>query len=191
MKLLPKKGYSDKELISAMAEGEQWALKHMYLVNLPMVKPWLRKKYLLSEADVEDIYQESVIITYENILHGKLNELGSSLSTYIFAVAKNLVRQKLRQEVKFTTEEATIAFELYAPSAENLTEATQQAVKNALMKMEEPCKSILTLFYYADKSIEEIAHALDYKDKTSVKTQKSRCLNYLRNALSIKGKPDA
>ena len=42
------------------------------------------RKYELSEEDVLEIYQDSVVKLYENVMSRKLNKLTSSLKTYLF-----------------------------------------------------------------------------------------------------------
>jgi RNA polymerase sigma factor (sigma-70 family) len=188
LKVLSIHSKGDKELIAAMQLGESWALKKLFTDNYDGFMIWAKRTFQLGIDEVQDIYQDSVIITYENIQKGKLNNLSSSISTYLFAVGKNLVREHIRREVKFSNEEESIIRELYSHPYDTptLPEPLLDATKRELEKMEEPCKSILTLFYYFDKSIEEIATTLNYKDKTTVKTQKSRCLKYLRENISYK-----
>ena len=188
MKILSLQGQNDKELVTAVQQGESWALKKLFTDNHDHFMRWAKRSFQLDTEELQDIYQESVIITYENILKGKLNSITSSLSTYLFAVAKNLVREHIRREVKLSHEESNIIREFYSQPAVNntpLSEALLESTKQVLLKLEEPCKSILTAFYYFNQSIEEIAQSLGYKDKTSVKTQKSRCLKYMRDKINF------
>lgn len=184
MKVLPLQDRNDTELIVAMQRGEAWALKELFTSNYEGFLRWAKKSSSLTEDSIQDIYQDSLIITYENSQKGKLNALTCSLSTYLFAVAKNLIREQHRKSVKISMEEETILKEFYQYNQQDdIPEELLEATKQVLLTMEEPCKSILTMFYYLNNTIEDIANKLGYKDKSGVKTQKSRCLKYLRDAI--------
>jgi RNA polymerase sigma factor (sigma-70 family) len=185
LKVLSIHGRSDFELIAAMQRSEPWALKELFTSNYDGFFRWAKKNFSIAEDTIQDVYQDCVIITYENIQQGKLNSLSCSLTTYLFAVAKNLVREQYRKSVKISMEEELILKEYYHSNQhDTIPEELLQAAQHELLKMEEPCKSILTMFYYLNASIEDIADKLGYKDKTGVKTQKSRCLKYLRDTIA-------
>ena len=53
-------------------------------------------------------------------------------------------------------------------------------VRQAVDSMTEPCNSILTLYYWDDKNMQEIAEVQGYANADSAKSQKSKCMNKLR-----------
>ena len=56
-------------------------------------------------------------------------------------------------------------------------------VVEALNKLKEPCRTIVTLDYYHNMDNASIAAKLNYESKEVVKVQKSRCMNYLRKLI--------
>ena len=46
--------------------------------------------------------------------------------------------------------------------------------------MTEPCNSILTLYYWDEKSMKEIADLKEYSSADSAKSQKNKCMNKLK-----------
>ena len=50
---------------------------------------FLRKRYSISDEDIEDIYQESLSALYLNIENGKLQELTCPFSSYFLQICNN------------------------------------------------------------------------------------------------------
>ncbi len=53
-------------------------------------------------------------------------------------------------------------------------------MENALIKIGEPCKSILEAYYIQKKSMPEIAEIFGYTNADNAKTQKYKCLMRLK-----------
>ena len=64
----------------------------------------------------------------------------------------------------------------------------KRIMAETLSKLDEPCHSILKLFYFDSYSMEAIATALNYKNADVVKSQKLRCINELRERINMKYK---
>jgi DNA-directed RNA polymerase specialized sigma24 family protein len=62
-----------------------------------------------------------------------------------------------------------------APTEQMISHARQ-----ALARMEEPCRRLIEMFYYGKKSMEEITRELNYKNAETAKNQKCRCMKRLR-----------
>lgn len=145
---------------------------------------WAKKNFSLSEEDRMDIFQDAIIIFYENSLDGKTERLKSSKKTYLFGIAKNLIYSRYREQQRMLIEDDfTLYDRLATEEGMEQIEAEIQRVEETLSGMEEPCKSILTLFYYYNADLDSIKEQLNYSDKTVLKTQKSRCLKYLKDKL--------
>jgi RNA polymerase sigma-70 factor (ECF subfamily) len=139
------------------------------------------RQYLTVEDDISDVYQDSVIILYEKVTSGQLTQLTCSIKTYLFSIGKHLMinRYKSIQRTKFDGfEEIDLegTVDVYPP------ELTPQAekLKKIVLKLEEGCQKILTLFYYRNFDLESIAIELGYKNANVVKSHKARCMKHLR-----------
>ncbi len=142
--------------------------------------------YRLEQTLVLDIYQDAVVALCENAKKGLLDNLKCSIKTYLFSIGKFMIYKRLRTEtsIEFTDElmqGVEIAYETYDEDAE---QAKVHKLRSALQSMGEPCNTILSLFYFEEKKLDEIMGILDYKNKDVLKSQKSRCLNKLKALLS-------
>lgn len=172
----------DQELLKKLKSGDKGALKQFYLEQKPICLAYLAKNFNMDSEQLNDIYQDSVLAFYQNILQQKLTELNSSLSTYLFAIAKNLSLKNLNNNLKIVSNDQieieNISDDLYDNNDEKLNSAI-----NAYTAMDEPCKSILEMYYFGKLSMEEIASKLGYNNANVAKTQKARCIKLLRNKL--------
>src|SRR5690606_5173129 len=58
------------------------------------------QRYHLTHNDSIDVYQDAIIALIENAKKGKIDDLKSSLSTYLFAIGKFMIFQKFKKEGK-------------------------------------------------------------------------------------------
>jgi RNA polymerase sigma factor (sigma-70 family) len=139
----------------------------------------------LSEDDLSDIYQDTIIAFYENILSGKLTELTSSLKTYVFSIGKYSIYNKLKKANKTITLDRQHLENLDLEAIDFQFEHTEKSslVKEAMLKLGERCRKILVLFYYHSYSIEALKHELEYKNENVVRSHKSRCLKNLKDLI--------
>ena len=86
---------NDTDLLQKLKNGDTGALDRFYIAHRMEFVKWADKTYGLGSSEAIDIYQDSFIILYENIMNGKLINLESSLKTYMFAVGKNLNRKTM------------------------------------------------------------------------------------------------
>ena len=152
--------------------------KHQFLT-------WAMRKYKLDSDDGSDIFQDAVIAFYENIKSGKIEQLNYTVKTYLFAIAKNLLLNKLKYNQRFTDQSDEFDHVINENDLEReiIVDEKRQLVMGQLKRMGEPCHSILKLFYYDAFSMEAIANRLNYKNQDVVKSQKLRCIKELRKIL--------
>lgn len=175
----------DQEIIHALQQGDEGPFKAFYSREYEKLISWCKKNWSMSHLEAKDLYQDSQMYLYENIVSGSLTQLNSELSTYLYAIAKNQVRNKLRKQVTISSNEERLTEHLeFLQGLEDLSEEKRvlvQKIVKALENMKEPCKSILHLFYYAGLSMQTIADRLGYKNDSVVKNQKKRCIVQLRS----------
>lgn len=170
-------------LIQALKQGDKHQLQQFYEENRD---PFLRfaQKYSLSREDVLDIYQDAIIAFIENVEKGKINELKSSVTTYLFAIGKLMIFQKIKKGTKtdFYADFESLGM-VWEEFDEDDTQLDEQNLAKALTKLGEQCKAILELFYYRGMKLETITTTLGYESKDVVKSQKSRCLSQLKKLM--------
>jgi RNA polymerase sigma-70 factor (ECF subfamily) len=174
----------DQSVIEKIKNGDEEKLSAIYRAYRNDFIYWAVRNYGCTEEAAKDVFQVSIVIFYENIMSGKLVSLHSSVKTYLFAIGKNKlmegqVAQRKQQHIQdnFKYE----AFEGSDDSSElENKEEIYHNLEAALQELGEPCKTVLNLFYYQNKGIDEIAAALHYKGNDSAKTQKYKCLMRLK-----------
>lgn len=167
---------------------------------------FLRKKFSVSDDDLEDVYQESLSAFYLNIENGKLPDLSESYFTYFLKICTNQTLKLIRKNSKTLPlfDERSISNpnvirddkidELYGVCFD--TEEADQQIRIAklansiLNSMNETCREIFDGYFWRNYSTSTLADWLGYKNADSVKAQKYKCLKkyqdkfmYLKNKI--------
>lgn len=147
------------------------------------------KKYQATEEDILDVYQDAIIAFFENVSSGKIEQLSSSIKTYLFSIGKYKLIDKLKQKNK----ESNISHldQIKEPLEDSFEEQIvlthrQVQLREAINELGGQCKDLLILFYYRQYSIEAIKIEMDYKNENTVKANKSRCMKSLRAIIQQK-----
>lgn len=139
------------------------------------------------EEDISDLYHETIISFYENIQNGKLNNLTSTLKTYLFAIGKFKMykamesnKARISNDLIIHADEEVRTFEV------DIDIEKQQVLKSAFTELGIKCKKVLELYYYEGLTLDEIQDYLGYSSKDVLKSQKSRCLRQLKEFVAKK-----
>src|SRR6056297_2665809 len=84
------------QLLKELKQGDTGLLDEVYLENRDAFLNCIAKNFNLKEEDAADIYQDTLIVFYENVRKGKLKQLSVNLQTYLFSVGKNLALKRHR-----------------------------------------------------------------------------------------------
>ncbi|MBQ9636831.1 MAG: sigma-70 family RNA polymerase sigma factor [Prevotella sp.] len=160
------------------------------------VLSYLRKKFSVTDDDLDDIFQEASMALFLNVREGKLTTLSSSLGTYFMKVCINQTLKflgKRKKSVPLFNENAIVnpnavrndkIDELYGFCLD--TEETdrklrmEKLVNNIIASMTDTCKNILHGYYWNDYSTSTIADIFNFTDANSVKAQKYKCAKKFR-----------
>ena len=173
----------ESRLIEQIQSGDQKALVKIY-AEYKIEFLAYSSRFSISDEDAVDIYQDSMIVLYENILSGKLSSLTSSVKTYLFAIGKYKIYNTLKVKVTPVDFED---YEFLIAEDDNeeflLREKNIEQLQKAYHQLGKTCKEVIKLFYYENLTIEEIKDRLAYTSKDVVKTQKSRCIKQIKDIL--------
>ncbi len=140
-------------------------------------------KYSLSVEDRIDIYQEAIIVLYEAIQAGKINDQDKP-KAYLFGICRNMIRNHIKATIKDREEVSRMASQdqetFYFDNHDTTLSPAQVKLHQSLKQLSENCRKILTLFYYRQYSIEAIMHSMNYANENVTKSHKSRCLKTLK-----------
>lgn len=172
-------------MLKAIREGNEAVVDQLYSENRERFLSWAGRHYPLEEAALLDIYQDAVIILYQNVVEEKITELRSTLSTYLFGIAKNLILKAMRQQKRTPLQLDQLPEVAVAPKylADNEPSDLQQQIRSALNQLGKACRQILEFYYYYDFNLEVIAERLNYKNANTVKAQKHRCMKQMEERL--------
>jgi RNA polymerase sigma factor (sigma-70 family) len=171
----------EDQIIDAVKNESKEAIKSLYIENRAGFIRFVVQKYAVPNDVVEDMYQDAIIALIENIRKGKLDDLKSSISTYLFSIGKFMAFKYYKKPqmsvVDFSDFEGLLEGDTEDKEKE---EELIQLIQSKLEQMGEACKKILILFYYEGKKIDDIMQLGTYANKDVVKSQKSRCLSHLK-----------
>ena len=156
---------SDKELVRRIRAGDQESEKELFkrfnakIINLVSLN--LGK----SSQHWEDVVAETQFAVLVSLREGKYDpEKGVSLSSYIYGIAMN----KIRDFYKFAKKETMVSSETHVETLKiNIRENTEleqeelrQLLREAMNQLKRKYKEVLYLRYYEELSIGEISERL-------------------------------
>ena len=161
------------------------------------VLAYLRKKFSLSDDDLDDIYQESSMALFLNIQEGKLTNLTSTLSTYFLRICINQALKFVSKQQKLVPllDDSNITNkdefrsdkidELYRlctedEDAEKVAQS-ERIVQSIIEIMPDTCKNIFKGYYWDNFTTSTIADMFGFANANSVKAQKYKCIQKFRN----------
>lgn len=173
--------------ISEMKKGNSKLIADLYRRYKSDFVMWLQYQTSCDKDFAVDVFQDSIVALYENIKKEKITVIEQSVKDYLFGIGKKMYYLHLRnnqiQHLKTVSLEDN---KLNLSDMEIKSVPNQKDEKNnmltLLLKMKDPCKSILYLYYYKEMKIKEVATRLKYKSENVVRVQKARCMSALRKA---------
>lgn len=180
---MDKTSMSDAELLRLVQSGDPSGLSFVYEKYRREYVNWIRRFSRCDPDDACEYYQGTIVIFYENVCNGKLTELQSSLKTYLFGIGKNLVMHEYRKTRRGERVKAEFLVQTHLADStqELLAEDNDLAlVHRCFERIGDPCHKLLQLFYFNQKSMEEISAELGYKNPETAKNQKYKCMERLR-----------
>lgn len=165
-------------IIENLKSGKSNAIALLY-EYFPLVKNYIIKNSGTS-SDAKDVFQESLIILYKKLYKNNF-QINSKIETFVFGICKNLWFEELRKRNKNKLFELKPNIEFAEDFKNHIEEENKyHRVDLILNELGGKCLQILQLFYYKNKTMQEIAKILNYKNVNTVKTQKFKCLERAR-----------
>lgn len=174
-------------IIELIKQGDDATLEKIYSENREAFINF-SKNYNIERYDAIDIYQDAIIALQQNAINGKINNLNSSVSTYLFAIGKYKIFHSHRKnsKIEFNNDIQLVekSFDLDVNFLDDELTNQQSILKKHFAKLGERCKDVLRLFYFQGYTLDEITEILDYSDKKVLKSQKSRCIKQLKDLVN-------
>jgi len=172
----------ERHIIELIKSGDTTVLSRIYEDHREEFFLWLTKYFNCTSDEAKDVYQNAILVFYENIISGKLNEMTSTVKTYLFAVGKYKMMEHKKQSYKFAGDEKIPNLTKEEASLEELNQKEEDLlmVEKCLHLLGDPCRRILELYYYQRMSMAEITSNLDYKNVDTTKNLKYKCIKRLK-----------
>ncbi|MBR3287261.1 MAG: sigma-70 family RNA polymerase sigma factor [Bacteroidales bacterium] len=190
---------TDKEYIKKFIVNDQTAMAVFYDRAYPKFISYFRNKYNKTEDYSMDLFHDSYMAMYDNILCHKLTpeNLASSLYQYLLGIAIRKMQAGDRKIHEFdkiplyqtgsedemilnTKVQKRMIEEAREEESEKKLNELKDFVEQAVSVLPSPCNEILRYFYWDRMSGNEIASVMNYSNADSVKTQKNKCMKKIK-----------
>jgi len=175
------KKYTDQEIIQGLKSGESYVVKYLAKDYLPVIRYYISKNNG-NEEDAKDIFQDALYIIIEKI-HNNEFVLQGTLTTYLFAICKNLWLIALdRQKAAKNYELRRLADHMDSDFTEAGDRVFYENIfRECFEEMDQVSQKILKM-YWMEISPSEIADKLGYS-YGYVRKKKSECMKELKERI--------
>lgn len=172
----------NNQKLEGLLKGDRVVIQELYDTAFSSVRNYVLKNSG-QLTDAEDVFQEALVILFRKG-NQKGFELSCELSTYIYAVGRNIWLDRLRRTGKYTT--MTID-EGYKDEASDAIEVIHESEKKYLFqkhfsKLADECQKLLKLFFEG-KSMKAIMTVMGYRDEVHARKRKFICKEHLVDAI--------
>lgn len=178
-----KKKDQIEDQIKAIKNDNEIVLQNCYSTVYPKVE-----QYIVSNNgsvdEAKDIFQEAFLAMWVNVKNDTYVKSRGTIEVYLYQIAKYRWIDQLRSlsyknKVSYTTfREGYDVNDIEKTQIESHSKLYM--VMQNLNLLSKECETLLELFYFENRSIEEIAQKLNLKP-ASTKNKKYRCMQKLRS----------
>ncbi len=178
--------YTDKDLISDIQSGgraEDRAITFLLKKHSDKIVRFVTMRQG-SVEDAEDVLQEGITSLVLNVRKGSFQG-ASSVSTYLFAICKNIWHKKFKKlervdsmENKMLPGDETMP----GPDVEVISDERRDLIMSLFDHLKSKCKEVLYLWALS-YSMKEIAREMEYKSDQAAMNKKNLCLKELHSRI--------
>ena len=170
----------DKERKLEKFAKEQWQKTRAFLLN----------RYSLTEDECADVFQDSLVILWKNIIENKVETEGlcMSSSTYFMTICRNKTMELLRKKSKYVTTKEHFDYQseqvdkilALEDDSEKAQKEKEALVREIVKDLPSPCNELLWGYYGDGHSMKMLAEMFNYASENAVKVTKHRCCEKFR-----------
>jgi len=139
----------------------------------------LARKSNISEEDSKDLFQDSVIVLYENLQKPDF-KLSSKVSTYLYSVFQNKMYAFAR---KAKPTDPIQDEKIMHYDSEPESRWSEEKILQALGELGNNCSELISAYYYHRERLKTLAKELGYSSENTAKQAKYKCMQKLKNKL--------
>lgn len=174
--------WSEDELLQGIRNGNEQAVKNIYKSYFPMIENFVRLNGG-SVQEARDLFQDGFMVLFRNVKNPAFS-LECKIKTYLYSVCKRIWLTELKRKSKApnVTDGIDEFINIDESDIEELSEHENslRQLEASLIKIGEPCSTLLSDYYLKDMSMQQIAIKMGYTNSDNAKTQKYKCLLRLR-----------
>ena len=181
---------TDPQLIFGIMQNDERAWRHICREMKPGFVSILGQTFSvdrISNEDIEDIFQESLIVLMQKVKSGKVAcSHEGALFSYLVQVGKLTACNQLRKKRELNWDDAvTFSLQLHNIEDDEIAAYEKQQAQNELLdkifgRIPSECSTLLKHFYWNHKPMDEIASILGMRNADSVKSKKNKCMNRIK-----------
>lgn len=172
--------YTDEDFLNGIRASDHLTERTFYDQNYVMVRGLIKKMDSSKSIDIDDLYQDVMVIVFRRIKNKELTHLTAKLSTYVYKTAHNLILYTLRQSNRMPSslsEDHDIAEE----ETSNINiDALELMALEMVRKLSYPCNEIIVDWYIHKLGYDEIALKHKYLNANTAKKKKGDCMTKAR-----------
>lgn len=171
--------------VEQIRKKDRNTIELIYKQTYPMVERYILKNSG-THTDAQDIFQDAFYLLLKKAENTDFT-LTSKTSTFLVGISRNLWLKKLtRKGVNFDELriEQTLEDDIDSTDIEHISRI--KLMHNCLLKIGEPCRTILEQFYFLQTSMKDIAKMLHYANANTAKNQKYKCFMRLRKMMIVR-----
>ncbi len=172
--------FTDQDFLNGIRGEDHLIEKAFYDQNYDMIRGLIKKKDSSKNIDVDDLYQEVMVIVFMRIKNNELTQLTAKLSTYVYKTAHNLLLYRLRSNNRMKTS----SLENYDFAEETQSDVSIDTLEimalEMVKKLTYPCNEIIEDWYIHKLDYEQIALKHRYKNANTAKKKKGDCMSNAR-----------
>lgn len=194
---------ADQKYLNSLFKGDNTAFQRFYAECRALFMAYFIKHYPNSEVPLTDLYQDSIMEFWSQIIYGKITEssLRCSLSTYVISIGINKMREGFRAIQKkgkllealrkhpdsyLKSGDTNIPVPVNDNRKEISNEDVRQKIEFLKAKYEDlgyPCTILLRYTWYNNMSDEKIQKAFGgyFANTDSLKSKRFKCRKSLGN----------
>ena len=181
---------TDSQLIFGIMQNDERAWRYICREMKPGFVSILGQTFSvdrISSEDIEDIFQESLIVLMQKVKSGKvICSHDGALFSYLVQVGKLTACNQLRKKRELNLDDAvTFSLQLHNIEDDEIAAYEKQQAQNELLdkifgRIPSECSTLLKHFYWNHKPMDEIASILGMRNANSVKSKKNKCMNRIK-----------
>jgi len=147
----------------------------LYSLHFPKIKAYILNNNGNTD-DAKDVFQETLMVLIDKIKTPEF-VLTSSLSTYLYAISRNIWLNKLKENGKITVCDS---FEDISDLQEDKNDLIDNLLPLWITLITARCQQIIKSIFFLNEPMHNLANRMGWKNRHTADNQKYKCIQQLK-----------